>query len=32
VIGLAVLVIGIGWGGRMFESRGPELLAFALRN
>ena len=32
VIGLAVLVIGIAWGGRMFESRGPELLAFALRN
>ena len=32
VIGLAVLVIGTAWGGRMFEVRGPELLAFALRN
>ena len=32
VIGLAVLVLGIAWGGRMFEARGPELLAFALRN
>ena len=34
--GLAVsaiaLLIGVVWGGRIFERRGPELLAFANRN
>jgi ABC-2 type transport system permease protein len=31
VIGLAVLWWGTVWGGRVFERRGPELLASALR-
>ncbi len=31
-VGLAVLAIGISAGGRIFERRGPELLAFTLRN
>jgi ABC-2 type transport system permease protein len=32
LIGSIVLVLGIAFGGRMFEARGPELLAFTLRN
>ncbi|WP_411699314.1 hypothetical protein [Conyzicola sp.] len=32
VIGAAVLVGGVAWGSRVFEKRGPELLAFAMRN
>jgi ABC-2 type transport system permease protein len=32
VVGGVVLALGIVWGGRIFESRGPELLAFTLRN
>ena len=31
-IGGTMLVLGIAFGGRMFEARGPELLAFTLRN
>ena len=31
-VGLAVLVLGVVLGGRIFEARGPELMAFALRN
>jgi ABC-2 type transport system permease protein len=31
-IGLLVLVAGVGAGGRVFERRGPELLAFAQRH
>lgn len=30
--GVAGLILGIRWGGRIFERRGPELLAFTLRN
>lgn len=30
--GVVVLVGGILWGGRVFERRAPELLAFAMRN
>jgi ABC-2 type transport system permease protein len=32
VIGLAGLVLGVFWGGAIFERRGPELLAFTLKN
>jgi ABC-2 type transport system permease protein len=32
IIGVAVFVLGVVWGGRLFEARGPELLAFTLRN
>lgn len=32
VVGLGVLWVGIRGGGRGFDARGPELLAFALRN
>jgi ABC-2 type transport system permease protein len=32
VIGLAVLAGGVAWGGRIFDRRGPEILAFAMRN
>lgn len=32
VIGAGVLVLGIRGGGRGFDARGPELLAFTLRN
>ncbi|MGN6445501.1 ABC transporter permease [Amnibacterium sp.] len=31
VVGIAVLWLGTVWGGRIFERRGPELLAAALR-
>ncbi|WP_108250363.1 ABC transporter permease [Planctomonas deserti] len=33
-VAIAVLsvVVGVAWGGRIFERRGPELLAFATRN
>lgn len=31
-VGLAVLVIGVRFGGRVFERRGPELLAFTMRS
>jgi ABC-2 type transport system permease protein len=31
-IGLATLVLGIAVGGRTFERRGPNILAFTLRN
>jgi ABC-2 type transport system permease protein len=31
-IGVTVLVFGIAGGGRVFQSRGPELLAFSVRN
>lgn len=30
--GIGALLLGIRWGGRIFERRGPELLAFTLRN
>jgi ABC-2 type transport system permease protein len=32
VCGLSVLLLGIRGGGRSFDARGPELLAFTLRN
>ena len=32
LIGTLVLAGGITWGGRIVSARGPELLAFALRN
>ena len=32
VIGTLVLVGGVAWGGRIFERRGPEILAFSMRN
>ncbi len=31
-IGVVTLVVGVAGGGRVFERRGPELLAFALRH
>jgi ABC-2 type transport system permease protein len=31
-IGLAVLFIGVAVGARVFDKRGPQLLAFSLRN
>jgi ABC-2 type transport system permease protein len=33
-VGISVLsvVVGVAWGGRVFERRGPELLALAIRN
>jgi ABC-2 type transport system permease protein len=32
VIGTAVLVGGVAWGSWIFDRRGPEILAFAMRN
>jgi len=32
VIGIAVLVGGVAWGSWIFDRRGPEILAFAMRN
>ena len=32
LVGVAALVGGVAWGSRIFEKRGPELLAFAMRN
>jgi len=32
VVGGGVLVLGVRGGGRSFDARGPELLAFTLRN
>ncbi|WP_349898607.1 hypothetical protein [Parafrigoribacterium soli] len=32
VIGLACFFGGVHWGGRIFDRRAPELLAFTLRN
>jgi ABC-2 type transport system permease protein len=32
VVGVVVLVVGIMWGARLFNSRGPEILASAQRN
>ncbi|MFT4028685.1 MAG: hypothetical protein QM675_02315 [Protaetiibacter sp.] len=32
VCGVAVLLLGVRGGGRSFDARGPELLAFTLRN
>jgi ABC-2 type transport system permease protein len=32
VIGIVVFFSGLSWGGRIFDRRGPELLAFTLRN
>ncbi|WP_394769020.1 hypothetical protein [Lacisediminihabitans sp.] len=32
LIGLAALVLGILWGGTIFSRRGPELLAFTMKN
>jgi len=32
VVGLAVLVGGVAWGSWIFDRRGPEILAFAMRN
>ncbi|MEO7124291.1 MAG: hypothetical protein ABI400_14485, partial [Lacisediminihabitans sp.] len=32
LIGLIVFFGGLGWGGRIFSKRAPELLAFMLRN
>lgn len=31
-VSLLALVVGIAWGGRIFERRGPEILAFTSRN
>jgi ABC-2 type transport system permease protein len=31
-LGLAGLLLGVRWGGRIFDARAPELLAFTLRN
>ena len=31
-LGLAGLYLGVVWGGAIFRKRGPELLAFTLRN
>ncbi|MCU1584675.1 MAG: transporter permease [Microbacteriaceae bacterium] len=32
VLGVVFLVLGVTWGGAIFNRRGPELLAFTLRN
>jgi ABC-2 type transport system permease protein len=32
VVGVGVFVFGVQGGGRSFDARGPELLAFTLRN
>lgn len=32
VVGLAVLAGGVAWGSWIFDRRGPEILAFAMRN
>ncbi|WP_309617471.1 hypothetical protein [Salinibacterium sp.] len=32
LIGIIVLVVGLVWGGHIVSKRGPELLAFTLRN
>jgi ABC-2 type transport system permease protein len=32
LVGLVVLLSGLQGGGRSFDDRGPELLAFTLRN
>ncbi|MHB1172388.1 MAG: hypothetical protein ACYCZY_07805 [Lacisediminihabitans sp.] len=32
ILGLIGFFAGLRWGGRIFEKRGPELLAFSLRN
>ena len=32
LIGIIVLVVGLFWGGHIVSKRGPELLAFTLRN
>jgi ABC-2 type transport system permease protein len=32
VMGLALLALGVLWGGRIFSRRAPELLAFTLRH
>jgi ABC-2 type transport system permease protein len=32
IIGVAVLVGGVAWGGRIVDRRAPELLAFTLQN
>jgi ABC-2 type transport system permease protein len=32
VIGVIVFFVGLHRGGRIFDRRGPELLAFTLRN
>jgi ABC-2 type transport system permease protein len=32
VIGIVVLLGGVAWGAHIFERRGPEILAFAMRN
>jgi len=31
-VGVVLLVVGVYFGGRLFERRGPELLAFTMRN
>ncbi|MES2171541.1 MAG: hypothetical protein V4479_12600 [Actinomycetota bacterium] len=31
-LGIGGLYLGVKWGGRIFDSRAPELLAFTLRN
>ncbi len=31
-LGLGGLYLGVKWGGRIFDARAPELLAFTLRN
>jgi ABC-2 type transport system permease protein len=31
-LGVVFLVLGVNWGGAIFNRRGPELLAFTLRN
>ncbi|MCU1402543.1 MAG: hypothetical protein JWM70_867, partial [Microbacteriaceae bacterium] len=30
--GVIMFFLGLGWGSRIFERRGPELLAFTLQN
>jgi ABC-2 type transport system permease protein len=32
VLGVLFLVVGVNWGGAIFDRRGPELLAFTQRN
>ena len=32
VVGLVVLLVGLSWGGRVYDRRTSELLAFAMRN
>jgi ABC-2 type transport system permease protein len=31
-LGVLLLALGVAWGGRIFNRRGPELLAFTLRH